>query len=639
MISLNSISISYGTESVLKDVSVVVNKGEKVALTGKNGAGKSTLLKIIAGKQNPSEGTVSIQNGIKIGYLPQEMTLVDSTTLIEEVSKIFSDTIELNKKLDDLHKELEQTANFDSGKGNDILEEIDNINSQLSIFSLSNMQAQMEQTLLGLGFTKDDFNRPTSEFSGGWRMRIELAKILLQSPDVLLLDEPTNHLDIESIQWFENFLRNKKISLLLVSHDRAFLDNVTNRTIEINCGRIFDYKVAYTEFLQLRKERLSQQIAAYQNQQKQIAEIQEFIERFRYKATKAVQVQSRIKQLEKIVPIEIDEVDNSTINLRFPPAKRSGDYPLIIENVDKSYGDHLIFKDADFMIKRGEKIAFVGKNGEGKSTMIKCIMNQTEFNGKIQIGHNVEIGYFAQNETQLLDKNITVFDTVDQVATGDVRTRLKDILASFLFRGDDIDKKVGVLSGGEKARLAMIKLLLKPCNLLIMDEPTNHLDIASKEILKNALKQYDGTLILVSHDRDFLDGLVSKVFEFTDRKVKEHPGGIYDFLERKKLLDLNLLGYENSSKELNSGPQAKEAKEGALEYQKQKERDRAKKRIEKQIKRLEEEIETVETDLKIIEEKIGNGDTSPEIFSDYENSKNALSSLMTEWEKLQEEYE
>lgn len=642
MVSLNSIEVSYGSETVLKDVSFIINRTEKVALTGRNGAGKSTLLKIINGNHTPTKGSVSIQNDIKIGYLPQQMPVADTTTLIKETEKAFSDNLDLQNRLDRLNRQLSEREDYESQDYENLLMKIEDLNMRLAVSGSADMQAEMEQTLTGLGFKKSDFNRPTSEFSGGWRMRVELAKILLRKPDILLLDEPTNHLDIESIQWLENFLKQKKITLMLVSHDKAFLDNVTTRTIEIECGRTYDYKVPYSQYQRLREERLEQQRRAYENQQKQIADIKEFIERFRYKATKAVQVQSRIKQLEKIVPIEIDETDTSSLSLKFPPAKRSGDYPLILENVGKNYGDLNVFSGAEFNIRRGEKVAFVGKNGEGKTTMVRCIMNQVPFEGSIRIGHNVDIGYFAQNEAQLLDESLTVFETVDNVAVGEIRTRLKDLLAAFLFRGQDIDKKVSVLSGGEKTRLAMIKLLLKPANLLIMDEPTNHLDIATKEILKNALRQFDGTLILVSHDRDFLDGVVEKIYEFGDKRVTEHLGGVYDFLEKKKIDDFRSLekGTPSVGKK-DTGTQnpstAQDPKEDAkTNYLKQKEAEKIRKRNEKAIARIEQEISGKEALLAALEEKIAGGDASESTLMEYSDCKNSIDSLMEEWEQAQE---
>ena len=640
MISLNGIEVSFGATPLLKNISFIINKGEKIALTGKNGAGKSTILKIIAGKLNPTGGSLSRQNDISIGYLPQQMAISDTTTLTDEVRTAFSDITKIQEELDRCLNELGKEGK-DLEEHSRLLDKIDVLSHKASLLKTSDMEAEMEQTLLGLGFIKSDFERLTSEFSGGWRMRIELAKILLRKPDVLLLDEPTNHLDIESIQWLENFLKNKNKTLVLVSHDRAFLDNVTTRTIDINCGRGYDYKVPYSKFLELRKERLEQQRRAYENQQKEIADIKDFIERFRYKATKAVQVQSRIKQLEKIVPIEIDETDNSRLSLKFPPAVRSGDFPVIAENVSKNYGELNVFTDATFTLRRGEKVAFVGRNGEGKSTLVKCIMNEVEFKGNLKIGHNVSIGYFPQNAAQMLDESLTVFETVDYVAAGEIRTRLKDLLGAFLFRGDDIDKKVAVLSGGEKSRLALLKLLLTPSNLLILDEPTNHLDIVTKEILKEALKKFEGTLILVSHDRDFLDGLVDKIYEFSNKKVREYLGGIYDFLSYKGYMDIKALETRKDSptvvKSDASGSSSKtSAKE---EYLRNRETEKKKKRLEKNINKLEEEISLYEDKLKLLEEKMGEGDTSANILKDYEETNNLLQETMQKWEDAQNELE
>ena len=635
MISLNGIDVSFGAISLLKNISFIVNKGEKVALTGKNGAGKSTILKLIADKLSPSSGSISKQNNITIGYLPQHMTLSDTTTLEEEVRKSFSEVFRIQENLDECLKELEK-PNLEPDNHSKLLDKIEFLTHKASIFKQSDMETELEQTLIGLGFKKTDFHQLTSVFSGGWRMRIELAKILLQKPDLLLLDEPTNHLDIESIQWLESFLKNKNKTLILVSHDKAFLDNVTTRTIDINCGRSYDYKVNYSKFIDLRKERLEQQRRAYENQQKEIADIKEFIERFRYKATKAVQVQSRIKQLEKIVPIEIDALDNSHLALKFPPAQRSGDFPIIIENLSKNYSDHNVFSEANLTIRRGDKIAFIGKNGEGKSTMVKCIMNEVDFQGKLKIGHNVTIGYFPQNAAQLLDENLTVFETVDYIATGDIRLRLKDLLGAFLFKGDEIDKKVAVLSGGEKSRLALLKLLLQPSNLLILDEPTNHLDIQTKDILKEALKKFNGTLIIVSHDRDFLDGLVDKVYEFRNKGVKEYLGSIYDFLIYKGLPDINrsIEAQQSSISDPSSKPSTD--KSGAREeYLRAKEIEKARKRIEKSISKIEEEISAYELKLKKLEEKMSLGDTSANILKEYENTNFLLQGAMQEWEKFQ----
>ena len=522
MISIQNLSVEFSSKSLFDNVSYVINKKDRIALVGKNGVGKSTMLKIIAGLQSPTSGVVSVANDIVIGYLPQQMVLSDSRTLIEETRLAFENINRLKQQLDDVNLELQQRTDYDSDGYKALIDKMTHLTEYVAMLGSENCEAEMEKTLIGLGFLRSDFNRPTSEFSGGWRMRVELAKLLLRRPNVLLLDEPTNHLDIESLQWLENFLKTKAEAVVLVSHDRAFIDNVTNRTIEISCGKIYDYSVNYSKFVELRKERVEQQMRAYQNQQKQIQDTEAFIERFRYKATKSVQVQSRIKQLEKIERIEVDEVDNSAINLRFPPAPRSGDYPVIAEGVAKSYGDHLVFSGVDYTIKRGEKVAFVGKNGEGKSTMVKCIMNEIPFDGTLKIGHNVKIGYFAQNQAQLLDGEITVFDTIDHVAVGDIRTKIRDILGAFMFGGEASDKKVKVLSGGEKTRLAMIKLLLEPVNLLILDEPTNHLDMRTKDVLKQAIKDFTGTVIVVSHDRDFLDGLVEKVYEFGGGKVRRN---------------------------------------------------------------------------------------------------------------------
>lgn len=634
MISLNGIGVSFGANTLLKDISFIINKGEKAALTGKNGAGKSTILKIMAGLQSPTKGSLSRQNDITIGYLPQQMNLADTTTLLEETRKAFSDISAINREIDLCMAELSKESQ-DEKQHEALLERLDTLMHKASMNSEADMEADMEQTLIGLGFRKEDFNRSTSEFSGGWRMRIELAKILLKKPDILLLDEPTNHLDIESIQWLENFLKNKNRTLVLVSHDKAFLDNVTNRTIDINCGRNYDYRVSYSQFVELRRERLEQQKRAYDNQQKEIAEIKDFIERFRYKAAKAVQVQSRIKQLEKIVPVEIDETDNRHLSLKFPPVARSGDFPIIMENVAKSYGALNVFNNVELTLRRGEKVAFVGKNGEGKSTLVKCIMNEVEHEGNLKIGHNVSIGYFPQNAAQLLDEKLTVFETVDYVATGEIRTRLKDLLGAFLFRGEDIDKKVSVLSGGEKTRLALLKMLLQPSNLLILDEPTNHLDIVTKDILKDALAKYDGTLILVSHDRDFLNGLVEKVYEFGNHKVKEHLGGIYDFLRTKGFTDMKAIETEGRNNGPLQGTPAKQAAEVSAkknDYLIQKEREKALKRLEKEISKAEEEINRFEIQIKELEEKIGAGDTSASILKEYDDTKNLLDEALQRWE-------
>ena len=547
MISIDNLTVEFGVKPLFKDVNFVVNDRDRVALVGKNGAGKSTMLKIICGLQHPTSGNVAIPSDTTIGYLPQVMILQDNTTVKEEARKAFADNTKMKEKIDRLNKELAERTDYESEEYAKLVEKFTTEHDRYQMLGGDNYEAEIERTLTGLGFLRTDFDRPTSEFSGGWRMRIELAKILLRHPDILLLDEPTNHLDIESIGWLERFLQQNAKAVVLVSHDRAFINNVTNRTIEITCGRVNDYKVKYDEYIKLRDERREQQIRAYENQQKEIADIKDFIERFRYKPTKAVQVQSRIKQLEKIVPIEIDEVDTSAMHLKFPPCLRSGDYPIICEDVRKDYGEHTVFSDVTLTIKRGEKVAFVGKNGEGKSTLVKCIMNEIPFTGNLKVGHNVQIGYFAQNQAQLLDGELTVFETIDNVAKGDIRLKIKNILGSFMFGGEAIDKKVKVLSGGERSRLAMIKLLLEPVNLLILDEPTNHLDIPSKEVLKEAINAFDGTAIIVSHDREFLDGLVTKVYEFGGGKVREHLGGIYDYLRQHNIESLDQLGNNNTS--------------------------------------------------------------------------------------------
>jgi len=541
MISVEGLTVEFGGFTLFDDVSFVVNKKDRIALVGKNGAGKSTMLKIFAGLQSPTSGTVSIPKETTIGYLPQQMQLTDSRTVREEAEQAFGHIQEMEKEIERLNLELAERTDYETESYQKLIDKVTHLSEHFQLMGGSNYHAELERTLIGLGFNRSDFERPTSEFSGGWRMRIELAKLLLRRPDVLLLDEPTNHLDIESIQWLENFIATRANAVILVSHDRAFIDNTTSRTIEIELGSIYDYKVKYSEYVELRKERREQQLRAFENQQKKLADTEAFIERFRYKATKSVQVQSRIKQLEKVERIEVDEVDTAMLSLKFPPAPRSGSYPVIMENVAKRYGDHLIFKDVTLTINRGDKVAFVGKNGEGKSTLVKCIMEQIDYEGKLQLGHNVKIGYFAQNQAQLLDDNLTVFDTIDYVAQGDIRTKIRDILGAFMFGGEASDKKVKVLSGGERSRLAMIRLLLEPVNLLILDEPTNHLDMRSKDVLKDALREFDGTVIVVSHDREFLDGLVDKVYEFGNQRVVEHLGGIYEFLEKKKMDSLREL--------------------------------------------------------------------------------------------------
>lgn len=542
MISINNLSVEFSAKSLFDNISYVINKKDKIALVGKNGAGKSTMLKIIAGLQHPTSGSVAVPQGVTIGYLPQHMTISDSLTVIEEVRKAFSSIDEMHARFDRLNEQLASRTDYDSPEYQKLIDNITTLTEHIAMAESENCEAEMEKTLIGLGFKRSDFNRPTAEFSGGWRMRIELAKLLLQKPDVLLLDEPTNHLDIESIQWLEDFLINNGKAVIVISHDRKFVDNITTRTIEVTMGRIYDYKVNYSKYLELRKERREQQQKAYDEQQKFIAETKEFIERFKGTYSKTLQVQSRVKMLEKLEILEVDEEDTSALRLKFPPSPRSGNYPVIMENVGKTYGDHVVFKNATLTVERGDKLAFVGKNGEGKSTLVKCIMKEIEHDGTLTLGHNVQIGYFAQNQASLLDENLTVFQTIDDVAKGEIRNKIRDLLGAFMFGGPEQSmKKVKVLSGGERTRLAMIKLLLEPVNLLILDEPTNHLDLKTKDILKQALLDFDGTLIVVSHDRDFLDGLVTKVYEFGNKQVKEHLSGIYEFLEKKKMESLREL--------------------------------------------------------------------------------------------------
>lgn len=634
MISVQGLRVEFSSQILFDDVSFVINNKDKIALVGKNGAGKSTMLKIIAGLQNPTEGIVSKSSDLTIGYLPQQMVLTDHFTVKEEALTAFNHVKEIDIQIDKLNLELAERTDYESDEYKKLIERVSHLTEVRLMYQSDNYEAEIEKTLMGLGFLRSDFDRPTSEFSGGWRMRIEIAKLLLRHPDVLLLDEPTNHLDIESIQWIENFLKSHSHSLLLVSHDRAFIDNVTNRTIEISCGKIYDYSVNYSHFVQLRAERIEQQMHAYENQQKLIHDIEEFIEKFRYKPTKAVQVQSRIKQLEKLERIEVDEVDRSHLRLKFPPAPRSGDYPVVAEDLSKSYGDHNVFHQVNFTIKRGEKVAFVGKNGAGKSTLVKCIMGEIPFNGHLKTGHQVKIGYFAQNQAQLLDENLTVFDTIDQVATGDIRTRIKDILGAFMFGGPASDKKVKVLSGGEKSRLAMIKLLLQPVNLLILDEPTNHLDMRTKDVLKEAIKEFGGTVIVVSHDRDFLDGLVEKVYEFGEGLVKEHLGGIYDFLESKQMLSLHELERKNLAP-VNSDAKFKPlVKESKLNYLEQKELNKRLKAQEKKVKKLEERISELEVKIQEIEQQLASGDVAdPEIFTNHAHLNVEMETTMMEWER------
>ena len=596
MISVEGLKVEFGVKPLFHDVSFVVNDRDRIALVGKNGAGKSTMLKILCGLQQPTAGTVAVANDTTVGYLPQVMKLQDDTTVREETRKAFSDTIQLKQRIDSLQEQLATREDYESDDYARLVETFTQEHERYLMLGGENYEAEIERTLMGLGFLREDFDRPTREFSGGWRMRIELAKILLRHPDVLLLDEPTNHLDIESIQWLEQYLSQSANAVVLVSHDRAFINHVTNRTLEITCGRVEDYRVKYDEYVVLREERRQQQLRAYENQQKEIADAKEFIERFRYKPTKAVQVQSRIKQLAKIVPIEVDEVDNSAMRLKFPPCLRSGDYPVICDEVSKSYGDHVVFSHVSMTIKRGEKVAFVGKNGEGKSTLVKCIMGEIPFTGTLKIGHNVQIGYFAQNQAQLLDENLTIFQTIDEVATGDIRLKINDLLGAFMFGGETSEKFVKVLSGGERSRLAMIKLLLQPVNLLILDEPTNHLDMQSKDVLKEAIKAFDGTAIIVSHDREFLDGLVEKVYEFGGGKVREHLGGIYDYLRAHQAETVQEA--LASSSPVTASPQepvsAPKAVPGKQDYAERKEQQKRVRRAENAVKDCEAKIASLE---------------------------------------------
>jgi ATP-binding cassette subfamily F protein 3 len=633
MVSVDQLKVEFGVTPLFQDVSFVINPRDRIALVGKNGAGKSTMLKILAGQQQPTSGTVSVPREVTIGYLPQVMVLSDERTVLQEAERAFEHIFDMQAELEQLNNQLAERTDYDSPDYHKLIDRFTHQNERFLMMGGTNYHAEMERTLVGLGFSRDDFNRPTSEFSGGWRMRIELAKLLLRRPDVLLLDEPTNHLDIESIQWLENFLRQSSGSVVLVSHDRAFINNVTNRTIEISCGRIYDYKVPYDEFVILRRERREQQLRAYENQQKQIQDTEDFIERFRYKATKAVQVQSRIKQLEKIELIEVDDEDRSTLRLKFPPAMRSGNYPVICEDVSKSYGPHVVFHDVNLTIHRGEKVAFVGKNGEGKSTLVKCIMQQIPYDGKLTIGHNVQIGYFAQNQAQLLDENLTVFDTIDYVAKGDIRLKIRDILGAFMFGGEASDKKVKVLSGGERSRLAMIKLLLEPVNLLILDEPTNHLDMRSKDVLKEAIREFDGTVILVSHDREFLDGLVTKVYEFGGGRVKEHLGGIYDFLEKKRMQSLDELHL--SASPTAPAPKKEEPQpESKLSYEAQKELNKRLKKLEKAVSDCEARIEQLEQEINELEARMATpeGAADMSLYAQHTELKQKMDAAVNEWE-------
>ena len=639
MISIQNLSVEFNSTALFSGVNFVINKRDKIALVGKNGAGKSTMLKIIAGLQEPTGGVVAAQKDITIGYLPQQMVLTDERTVVEEVRTVFGKLDEMKASLARMNTELAERTDYESESYAELIDRISNLSDLVQMEESENGEAELEKTLLGLGFVRSDFDRNTSEFSGGWRMRIELAKLLLMRPDVLLLDEPTNHLDIESIQWLETFLKQKANVVVLVSHDRAFIDNVTNRTLEISCGKVYDYQVNYSKYVVLHQERIEQQMRAYENQQKQIQQTERFIERFRYKATKSVQVQSRIKQLEKIEEIEVDEVDNSRLNLKFPPAPRSGDYPVICEGVAKKYGDHTVFSNVDLTIKRGEKVAFVGKNGEGKSTLVKCIMNEIPYDGNLKIGHNVKIGYFAQNQASLLDGEITVFDTIDQVAVGDIRTKIRDILGAFMFGGEASDKKVKVLSGGEKTRLAMIRLLLEPVNLLILDEPTNHLDMKTKDVLKQAIADFDGTVIVVSHDRDFLDGLVEKVYEFGGGKVREHLGGIYDFLQHKQMESLRELEKSVPSKTDNDQIQEQAVSSGKQSYAEKKEFEKQIRKAERLVKDAEAKVSQLEAELKVVEDKLAAGATDNDLFERHGEVSKRLDAAMSEWEDATMELE
>ena len=647
MISVEGLKVEFGVKPLFSDASFVINTRDRIALVGKNGAGKSTLLKILCGQQRPTAGTVAVPTDATIGYLPQVMRLQDETTVREETQKAFANISEMKSRVERLERQMDERTDYESDDYMQLVERYTMEHERLLMMGADSREAELERTLTGLGFARTDFDRPTSEFSGGWRMRIELAKILLEKPDVLLLDEPTNHLDIESIQWLEQFLAQSASAVVLVSHDRAFINNVSNRTLEISCGRVIDYKVKYNDYVVLRQERREQQLRAYENQQKEIAEMKDFIERFRYKATKAVQVQQKVKQLEKIVPIEVDEVDNSAMHLKFPPCLRSGDYPIICDEVRKEYS-HVVFDHVNLTIKRGEKVAFVGKNGEGKSTLVKCIMGEIPFEGNLKVGHNVQIGYFAQNQAQLLDEGLTVFQTIDNVARGDVRLRINDILGAFMFGGENNDKKVRVLSGGERSRLAMIRLLLEPVNLLILDEPTNHLDMASKDVLKEAIRAFDGTAIIVSHDREFLDGLVTKVYEFGGGRVREYLGGIYDWIEASPSPSegggVQLPKAASKSSTSNQTPPPSEGlgeASKASSYAERKEQQKRIARAEKAVKASEQKIEQMETRLKELDQLLSDPANACDmtLVTEYTDTKRSLDAEIERWEKLSEELE
>ncbi len=641
MVSLSQVTVSFGGFDLFKDISFLVSPKERVGLVGKNGAGKTTLLKLLVGQMLPTSGVVSIPREITVGYLPQQMDVANTRSVLDETMTAFSDTLKLEKDINKISKELEQRTDYESDEYAKLINQLTEKSERFNLLGGESLDAQAEVTLQGLGFKRTDFSRPTKEFSGGWRMRIELAKILLRKPDVLLLDEPTNHLDIESIQWLEDYLKTFPGALVLISHDRAFLDNVTERTIELSLGRAYDYRVPYSKYVVLREERREQQLAAYKNQQKQIEETKDFIERFRYKATKANQVQSRVKMLEKMDVIEVEDEDNTAVNIRFPEAPRSGDVVVKVDEVSKTYGDHLVFADANFSVTRGEKVAFVGRNGEGKTTLSKIIIGEIDYKGHVKIGHNVSIGYFAQNQDELMNPSHTVLETIDRVAVGDVRTKIRDILGAFLFRGEDVDKKVAVLSGGERNRLAMVKLMLQPYNLLILDEPTNHLDMRSKDILKDALNKFNGTVIVVSHDREFLNGLVSKVYEFRDGKVNEHLGGIYDFLAKRKLENLKELETRKQEKKEQNESGDSDRKQ---EWLNRKEQEKVIRKVKSQIDKVEAEIEALENKIAKCDAALSNPDQSgitidDQYFKDYEELKTKLNTTMHRWEQLQYELE
>ena len=640
MISVEHLSVEFSAKPLFQDVSFVINDRDRIALVGKNGAGKSTMLKILCGQQQPTGGTVAIPNDTTIGYLPQVMKLADDTTVAEEARKAFVQTTRMKERIERMQQEMASRTDYESEAYAQLVEKFTLEHDRYLMLGGDNYEAALERTLVGLGFSRTDFDRPTREFSGGWRMRIELAKILLQQPDVLLLDEPTNHLDIESIQWLEQFLAQSAKAVVLVSHDRAFINNVTNRTLEITCGHVEDYRVKYDQYVTLRAERREQQLRAYENQQKEIADIKDFIERFRYKPTKAVQVQSRIKQLAKIVPIEVDEVDNSAMHLKFPPCLRSGDFPVICEQVGKAYGEHTVFDGVDLTIRRGEKVAFVGKNGEGKSTLVKCIMGEIPFTGDLKVGHNVQIGYFAQNQAQLLDEELTIYDTIDRVATGDMRLRINDLLGAFMFGGETSEKKVKVLSGGERSRLAMIRLLLEPVNLLILDEPTNHLDMPSKDVLKEAIRAFDGTAIIVSHDREFLDGLVTKVYEFGQGRVREHIGGIYDYLRAHNADSI----HEALAAQQQPTVQAEvkqEPSEQKLSYLERKEQQKKVKKAQRAVDDCEREIARMEARLKELDELFMQPEhaANMELVTEYTSTRQAIDKANEQWMELSEALE